>query len=238
MKFSILAIASLVSTVLAGYNGKAAASAIDRQSKRLKPGQYRFQNVASGKGLKYARNGQALYAAKGKGDWLSIKLHHNHIIVSPSGSNNKCVSAAWSYKKKANYYAALYACRVAKFKRDGLFTPDMETRSIATNHISFDHLEEKRDVNASSEGHTLQKRVPLREDKQMFYCHPGSMPHTWHIVAYDHIKDMPARVVSDCVVRPEWVKKNSPTRYACLVPENKKDKHQLWYIYNKQGRRV
>lgn len=232
MKFTLLALTVLATSVLGKFAGGAAqAKKIDKESTHLPAGKYRFVNAASKKGLKYTRNGQSLYAAKGKGDWLSIKTHHAHVVISPSGSNNKCLSAAWSYKQGANGYAALYKCKVAKFKRDGLWNDNLETRQFKYNTLGF--TQEKRDV-VPTEGTRLEKRVALRDAKQYFYIHRGAQKHTYHIIAYDHLSDMPKRAVSDCNTKPEWDKKGK-TVMACLVKETD-DKHQTWFIYNSKGK--
>jgi hypothetical protein len=233
MKFAAslaLAAALLSSVCSAGYNGKPYAKKADKESFHLKPGSYRFVNVASHKGLKYVRNGQQLYATKGKGDWIKVKSHHAHIILSPG--SNKCVSAAWSYGSGANNYAALYECDVARFQKRGEVIPaDAEKRAIAQSIVDFEVPLVKRSPANASQG--LEKRTKLRKDKQYFYMHPASKKHTWHILAYDHIKDQPPRVVSDCVVTPKWAKKS---KWSCLVKLNHKDMHQAWYIYNKKGK--
>lgn len=218
---------ALCAPALAHYNGNNAAKTIDKQATVLPNGEYRFVNVASGLGLTYVHSGQQLFAEKGKGSWLNIKYHEHHVVLSPTSSNDKCVSAQWNYAEGADWAGALYACSVTHFKRSEVAGQELEVRSVPGNVLDF----EERDVQVHDHSR-LEKRVGLRAAKQYFYVHAGAK-HQYHIIAFDHITDQPARALADSSV---YAVGSHTTKMVRLVALNNKDKHQLWHVYNKQGK--
>jgi len=226
MKLSLVAAAlTFCLPALGHYNGAKNAATINSQATVLKPGKYRFVNVESKEGLTYVHSYQQLYAAPGKGSWMSVKTHEHHVILSPSSSNNKCFSAQWNYAIGADWAAALYACKVAHFKKSEIPGQELEVRAIPGNVLDL----ESRDL----DGNRLEKRVALRDAKQYFYIHRGKYAHTYHIIAEDHLTDAPPRAVSDCHHEATSDKRS---KIACMVALSDSDKSQLWYVYNSKNK--
>jgi len=229
MKVIILvSIFACVLPALAAFNGQAIAATIDKQSANVPKGKYRFRNVKTGQYLKYVRSGQQLYPSGGSGSYLSVSNHEKHVIISPSNSNSKCISAAWSYKNGADSAAALYAC--VHLKRDQMPTgSDPVERDIMFSDLDL----EERDEQSTDR---LEKRVKLRTSKQFFYVHPASKrAHAYHIVAVDHITDQKTRVLGGSSAPAEWSKS---TRYTNIVALNENDKSQMWELIKPNGKRL
>lgn len=132
--------------------------------------------------MTYARSNQQIYPAKGRGDWMSVKGHEKHVVISPSASNDKCWSAQWDsrYDGGSDWAVALYECAVTKFKRDAI----VEERDVEMEERDFDgELEERSEEDSLDLEKRWSRQGPVRNAKQCGFffnssgCTPGSCLH-------------------------------------------------------------
>lgn len=210
---ALLTLVSVIG-VQASIDNKLAAQQVGNQVQPLDDGEYQFQSASTGQWLAYRRDGQSMYMSDSP-SWMSIKKRDNKNVISPSDSNNKCMSAQWDYDLGANWAGMLYSCSVLNFlgKRD--------EDSFTAPH--------------SSHG-GLQKRVDLRGAKQFWYMHPTlNNKQAFHVVALDHIDDMWFRVMT---AKTRTARYDNNLTGPALEELNDDDDTQNWLVFDRNGNQI
>jgi len=223
MKVTLLfaLLAGPVYVLAASMKYAAVAKSYIKASKAPAPGNnYVFQNYASKSYVAYDRKSyQSIYLDKKKYSKMTLARHGTFMKVTPTDSNDKCISAQWGFPELVgkvaggkNWAMVLYACS----KKD--------KHTIAKRDL---------DITPAAEVHALSKRFKyppmgaLRPDKQLIIVKKGSKKGTFYFIPSDHIYDQKTMAMSNCVIRQTQQRKS---RGICLKFFNKSDKNQLWTI--------
>ncbi|GAA6033544.1 hypothetical protein JCM8097_001447 [Rhodosporidiobolus ruineniae] len=121
LRLFVVALFALVASASAAKKGKVyvtnakEAAQLQAAAVRLKPGNYKFQNVKTGQLMYYTPKGNNIYPTKGKYTKASITAYSNknapwHRLQF--GAKNKCLSSAWG--SSGNNAAVMYACASGK----------------------------------------------------------------------------------------------------------------------------
>ncbi|GAA98340.1 uncharacterized protein L969DRAFT_59238 [Mixia osmundae IAM 14324] len=191
-----LLLLGLAQTTLASVTYKNAALSLGMTSKSvvLPKDRYIFTNVGTGQTLQYDQSGQDIYPGRGRGDPMTITPHGHGTQwskISPTNSNNKCLSAQWDYKFDggADWAAVMYTCYVDPTTNRGFEHAKQWWLLVPVGKAKATKSRGKRSLSA------------LEEEEATADLEKRGYSGVYYIVPTDHIHDMQTRALTSCSVK-------------------------------------